>query len=96
MKLIFSSFKVGSLFSAKDAIPSSLRSCVVYKFSCAESCRNLCLDYCFSIIDHATTSFPLKIKESLHMTKSAEPECDISCVKRGYLRLLTVHTSQTK
>ena len=104
IKLIFSSFKVGSLFSAKDPIPSSLRLCVVYKFSCAgfnacyvgettrhfvtrvrehlatdrashvykhseqsESCRNLCSANCFSIIDHATTSFKLKIKESLHI-----------------------------
>ena len=33
--LAFSSFKVGSLLSVKDPIPSGLRSCVVYKFSCA-------------------------------------------------------------
>ena len=35
IKLIFSSFEIGNLFSAKDAIPSNLRSSVVYKFSCA-------------------------------------------------------------
>ena len=33
--LAFSSFQVGSLFSVKDPIPDGLRSCVVYKFSCA-------------------------------------------------------------
>ena len=33
--LAVSSFKVGSLFSVKDPIPNGLRSCVVYKFSCA-------------------------------------------------------------
>ena len=35
IKLIFSSFKIGNLFSAKDPIPSNIRSSVVYKFSCA-------------------------------------------------------------
>ena len=104
IKLIFSSFKIGNLFSAKDPIPSNLRSSVVYKFSCAgcnacyvgettrhfstrvrehlaadrashmykhlqqsESCHNLCSTNCFSILDCATTSFQLKIKESLHI-----------------------------
>ena len=32
IKLILSSFKIGNLFSAKDPIPSNLRSSVVYKF----------------------------------------------------------------
>ena len=32
-----------------------------------ESCRDLCSTNCFSILDCATTSFQLKIKESLHI-----------------------------
>ena len=104
IKLILSSFNIGSLLSAKDPLPGNLRSSVVYKFSCAgcnacyvgettrhfstrvrehlatdrasnvykhlqqsESCRNLCSANWRSIIDHATTSFQLKIKESLHI-----------------------------
>ena len=47
-RLIFSSYKVGNMFSIKDPIPKSLRSLVVYKFSCAgcnsvyvgETCRH--------------------------------------------------------
>ena len=35
IKLVFSSFKVGNLFSVKDSVPDKLCSCVVYKFSCA-------------------------------------------------------------
>ena len=35
IKLAFSSVKVGSIFSVKDPVPLDLRSCVVYKFSCA-------------------------------------------------------------
>ena len=36
IKLAFSSFKVGSMFSVKDPVPLDLRSRVVYKFLCAE------------------------------------------------------------
>ena len=35
IKLAFSSFKIGSMFSVKDPIPLDLCSRVVYKFSCA-------------------------------------------------------------
>ena len=44
------------------------RASHVYKhLQQSESCRNLCSANCFSIIDYATTSFQLKIKESLHI-----------------------------
>ena len=32
IKLVFSSFKIGNLFSVKDPVPDGLRSRVVYKF----------------------------------------------------------------
>ena len=35
IQMVFTSFKIDSWFSAKDYIPSGLRSRVVYKFSCA-------------------------------------------------------------
>ena len=35
IKLVFSSCKIGSLFSVKDLIPKELKSCVVYRFRCA-------------------------------------------------------------
>ena len=35
IKLVFSSFQTGKLFSMKDPIPGGLHSCVVYKFACA-------------------------------------------------------------
>ena len=35
IKLVFSSFKIGNLFSVKDPIPRGLRAGVVYKFLCA-------------------------------------------------------------
>ena len=33
----------------------------------SETCRALCLGNCFSILDTASTSFQLKIKEALHI-----------------------------
>ena len=35
LKLVFSSFKIGSMFNEKDAIPGGLRSFAVYKFAYA-------------------------------------------------------------
>ena len=106
IKLVFSSFKIGNLFSVKDPVPRGLRASVVYmyKFLCAgcsacyvgettrhfstrvrehifsdrtshifkhlqtsEHCRTLCSNDCFSILDHASTTFQPKIKESIHI-----------------------------
>ena len=49
IKLAFSSFKIKNLMKVKDSVPRSLRSCVVYKFTCAgcnsvyvgETCRHM-------------------------------------------------------
>ena len=35
MKIVFSTFKLASLFSTKDKVLYGLKSCVVYKFLCA-------------------------------------------------------------
>jgi len=35
IKSVFSTFKVRNMFSVKDSVPQSLRSRVVYKFTCA-------------------------------------------------------------
>ena len=104
IKLVFSSFKIGNLFSVKNPIPRGLRMGVVHKFLFAgcsachvgettrhfsmrvrehifsdrtlhifkhlqnsEHCCTLCFNDCFSIIDHASTTFQLKIKEAIHI-----------------------------
>ena len=38
IELVFSSYKISSLFSMKDRVPFDLRSYVVYKFVCG-SCK---------------------------------------------------------
>jgi len=35
VKIVFTSFKIGQIFSTKDSVPSSLKSNVVYQFKCA-------------------------------------------------------------
>ena len=106
IKLVFSSFKIGTLFGVKDPVPGGLRSRVVYKFACAgcnacyvgettrhfstrvrenlvsdrashifkhlensEHRHDLCSVDCFHILDHASTTFQLKIKEAFHIRR---------------------------
>ena len=95
IKLVFSSCKIGNMFSVKDPVPHGLRAGVVYKFLCAgcSACyvsettrhfstricehtfsdrtshvfKHLQNSDCFSILDHASTTFQLKIKEAIHI-----------------------------
>ena len=77
--LAFSSFKVGSLLSVKDTIPSGLRSCVVYKFSCAGCAA------CY--VGETTRHFSTRVREHLetdrasHIFKHLEgsKECRSAC-----------------
>ena len=104
IKLAFSSFKIKNLLTVKDRVHRSLRSCVVYKFSCAgcnsvyigettrhlstrvrehlctdknshifkhlknsPTCKSLCNESCFKVLDSANNYHSLKIKEALHI-----------------------------
>ena len=77
--LAFSSFKVGSLLSVKDPIPSGLRSCVFYKFSCAGCAA------CY--VGETTRHFSTRVREHLetdrasHIFKHLEgsKECRSAC-----------------
>ena len=40
--VLINNFSIGSLFKCKDALPRSLRACVIYKYSCPQ-------DYCGSV-----------------------------------------------
>ena len=61
IELVLSSFKISSLFSVKDRVPSDLRSYVVYKFVCG-SCK---ADYIGCTKRHLST----RIKEHLETDK---------------------------
>ena len=59
--LVFIPYKIGSMFSTKDKIPSFLKSMVVYKFVCA-SC-NACY------VGETARHLPTRIKEHLKTDK---------------------------
>ena len=63
IKLVFSSFKIGKLFSVKDPIPGGLRSRVVYKFACA-GC-NACY------VGETTRHFSTRVREHLVSDKAS-------------------------
>ena len=64
IELVFSSFKISSLFSMKDRVPFDLRSYVVYKFVCG-SCK---ADYIGRTKRHLST----RIKEHLETDKKSD------------------------
>ena len=105
IKIVFSTFKVGHLFSVKESAPKYLRSFVVYRFTCPgcnasyigettqhlttrikehletdskshifkhlstkRGCKELRNTACFEIIDSATSSYRLKLKEAMLIT----------------------------
>ena len=82
--LAFSSFKVGSLFSVKDPFPNGLRSCVVYKFSCAGCAA------CY--VGETTRHFNTRVREHLetdrasHIFKHLEtsPGCRSACSRNNF------------
>ena len=79
IKLMFSSFKIGSLFSVKDLIPTELKSCVVYTFRCA-GCG-----VCY--VGETSRHFCIRINEHLNMNKASHifkhlqdsPRCRTLC-----------------
>ena len=78
IKLVFSSFKIGSLFSVKDLIPKELKSCVVYRF---QVCRLRCL------LCETSRHMCTRINEHLNMDKASHmfehlqdsPRCRTLC-----------------
>jgi hypothetical protein len=63
IKVIFTPFKIGSMFSTKDLIPRSLKSQVVYKFTCP-GCNA-------SYIGETNRHLSTRIKEHLSSDKSS-------------------------
>ena len=61
VNLVFIPYKIGSMFSTKDRIPSFLKSMLVYKFVCA-SCNT-----CY--VGETARHLPTRIKEQLKTDK---------------------------
>ena len=63
IKLFFSPYKFRNLFSVKDTVPKSLRSRVVYKFSCADC------DACY--VGETNRHLATRIREHLSTDKNS-------------------------
>ena len=52
----------------KEHLQTDTKSHILQHLNENPNCRDLCDDSCFIIIDHASSSFRLKLKEVLHIT----------------------------
>ena len=82
-KLIFVSFKIGSVFSTKDMIPEDLKSNVVYKFNCArcnscyigETTRHIST----RINEHLKTDKASHVYKHLNSNSECKEVCNVTC-----------------
>ena len=83
IKLVFSSFKIGKLFSVKDPFPGGLRLRVVYKFACAgcnahyvgKTTRHFSTCMC----EHLVIDKALHIFKHLQNSEHCRALCSVDC-----------------
>ena len=85
VKIIFSPFKLSTMFSPKDFIPDSLKSRVVYQFTCA-SCGARYIGetnrhFNTRVNEHLFRDKISHIFKHLSASKGCRDKCDISCFK---------------
>ena len=81
IKISFSTFKLGALFSTKDKVEDALKSHVVYRFTCNNPNCNI------RYIGETTRHFTTRINEHLHTDKKSRvfqhlkgsQQCKLSC-----------------
>ena len=88
IKILFSQFKVGDLFSVKESVPKYLRSFIVYRFTCP-GCST-------SYIGETTCHLPTRINKHLendpkshifkhlNANKNCKKLCDTECFEVIY------------
>ena len=85
VKIIFSPFKLSTMFSPKDFIPDSVNSRVVYQFTCA-SCGARYIGetnrhFNTRVNEHLFRDKNSHIFKHLSASKGFRDKCDISCFK---------------
>ena len=82
-KVVFSTFKLRNMFSVKDSVPQSLRSRVVYKFSCAgcnasyigETTRHICA----LVREHLLSDKSSHVYRHLQSSRACHDSCTAEC-----------------
>ena len=83
VKLVFSTFKLRNMFSVKDSVPQSLRSRVVYNFSCAgcnasyigETTRHICA----RVREHLLSDKSSHVYRHLQSSRACHDSCTVEC-----------------
>ena len=85
IKLLLTTFKLRNLFSVKDSVPRELRSCVVYKFTCA--CCNACYigktsrHFSTCVHEHPSSDKSSHIFKHLLSSERCRQSCSTDCFK---------------
>ena len=74
VKLVFSMFKLRNMFSVKDTVPQSLRSPVVYKFSCA-GCNASYIGETTCHIEHLLSDKSSLVYRHLQSSRACHDSC---------------------
>ena len=69
----------------REHLSSDKHSHILKHLRSSENCRSLCSDGCFKILDFASTSFQLKIKEAMHILWE-QPSLRLPYTLRGVSR----------
>ena len=95
INIVFSKFKLASLFSTKDKVPYGLKSYVVYKFLCA-GCNDSCLGKTNRHISTRNREYLETDKNSdiyRHLVKN--PQCKSICDENCFSILDSARTKYT-
>ena len=95
INIVFSTFKLASLFSTKDKVPYGLKSYVVYKFLCA-GCNDSCLGKTNRHISTRNHEYLETDKNSdiyRHLVKN--PQCKSVCDENCFSILDSARTKYT-
>ena len=95
INIVFSTFKLASLFSTKDKVPYGLKSYVVYKFLCA-GCNDSCLGKTNRHISTRNREYLETDKSSdiyRHLVKN--PQCKSICDENCFSILDSARTKYT-
>ena len=95
INIVFSTFKLASLFSTKDKVPYGLKSYVVYKFLCA-GCNDSCLGKTNRHISTRNREYLETDKNSdiyRHLVKN--PQCKSICDENCFSILDSARTKYT-